>query len=100
MSFLHKYDSWVRVISSGRVLGDQENLLLLNSCLPENSQKEVQLWEREKTRRPTYVEFRAQLEAKFDRAQSEHLRNKWLDVQMPKSYGKTNLQHFNEFRVN
>ena len=74
MSFLHKYDSWVRVISSGRVLGDQENLLLLNSCLPESSQKEIQLWEREKSQRPTYVEFRAQLEAKCGRAQSENLR--------------------------
>ena len=99
-SFLHKFDSWARVISSGRVLNDQENLLLFNSCLPENLQKEMQLWEREKNRMPTYIEFRAHLEARFGRAQSENMRKKWLDVQIPRSYGKTNLQHFEEFRVN
>ena len=99
-SFWHKFNSWVRVISSGRVLGDQENLLLLNSCIPEYLQKEMQLWEREKNRMPTYVEFRAHLEAKFGRAQSENMRKKWMDVHMPRSYGKIGIQQFDEFRVN
>ena len=33
-------------------------------------------------------------------AEFENMRNKLLDVQIPRSYGKTNLQHFEEFRVN
>ena len=99
-NFMRKFDSWVRSISSGRILNDHESLQLLNSCLPENLQKEMQLWERERGRMPTYVEFRACLEAKFGRAQSENMRKRWMDVQMPRNPGKLVLQHFDEFRVN
>ena len=55
--FLWKFDTWVRAISSGRTLGDNEMLQLLNSCFSEVLQKEMQLWEREKRRIPSYVEF-------------------------------------------
>lgn len=99
-NFIHKFESWVRVIAQGRALSEEENLLLLNSCLPEGLQKEMQLWEREKGRMPSFVEFRANLEAKFGRAQSETMRRKWMEVHMPKNFGKITLQHFEEFRVN
>ena len=48
---------------------------------------------------PSFVEFRADLEAKFGRAQSENMRKKWLGVQMSKNWGKVTLQDFDEFRV-
>ena len=98
-SFIYKFESWVRVIAQGGNLSDQENLLLLNSCLPESLQREMQLWERERGRMPSFVEFRAYLEAKFGRAQSENMRKKWLGVQMSKNWGKVTLQDFDEFRV-
>ena len=40
------------------------------------------------------------MEAKFGRAQSENMRKKWMDVHMPRSYGKIGIQQFDEFRVN
>ena len=49
---------------------------------------------------PSYVEFRAHFEPKFGKAQTENLRKKWQEVQLPKNFGKTTLQHFDEFRVN
>ena len=98
--FVRKFDSWVRILASGRKLSENEQLQLLNSCLPESLQKEMQLWERERGRLPTYVEFRAYLEAKFGRAQSENMRKKWLQVEMPRNSGKVTAQQFDEFRVN
>ena len=99
-NFLRKFDSWVRAISSGRTVLDGELLQLLNSCLPEFLQKELQLLEREKGKMPNYVEFRGRLEAMYGRAQSESMRKKWHDVQMPRGIGKVTPQHFQEFRVN
>ena len=99
-SFVRKFDSWVRTLASGKKLSENEHLQLLNSCLPESLQKEIQLWELERGRLPTYVEFRAYLEAKFGRAQSENMRKKWLQVEMPKNSGKLTAQQFDEFRVN
>ena len=98
--FHWKFESWVRLISGGRTVSDPEMLQLLNSCLPTNLQKELQLWEREKGKLPTFVEFMANLEAKFGRAQGQNLRKKWQNVQIPKNYGKVSMQNFEEFKIN
>ena len=98
--FIRKYDLWCRNLSGGKTLSDSQQLQLLNSCLPEILQKEVQLWEREKGKKLTFTEFYAHLEMKFGRAQSESMRKRWLDVQMPKSSGKYSVHAFDEFRVN
>ena len=73
---------------------------MLHSCLPEILQREMQLWERERGRMPTFVEFMAYLEAKFGRAHSESMRKVWHDIQIPKNSGKFTSQLFDEFRVN
>lgn len=99
-AFIRKFDTWSRLISGGRVLNDQESLQLLLSCLPECLKREMQLWEHEKNRTLKYIELRAYLEAKFSRAQSENMRKKWLEIQIPKTGGKITAQHFDEFRVN
>jgi hypothetical protein len=80
-------------------LNGSQQLQLFNSCLPENLQKEMQLFEREKSRNLAFVEFYAYLEAKFGRAQSESMRKRWLEVQMPKCLGRYTVQAFDEFRV-
>ena len=82
--FLRKYDLWVRNLSGGRALSDSQQLQLLNSCLPEILQKEMQLLEREKGRKLTFVEFFAHLEAKCGRAHSESMRKRWLEYKCPK----------------
>ena len=46
------------------------------------------------------MEFRAELEARFGKAQGEHLRKKWLDIQISKGFGKIGVQQLDEFRVN
>ena len=99
-NFIRKFDTWSRAISSGRALLDSEQLQLLNSCLPEYLQKELQLMEREKGKLPSHVEFRAKLEAKFGRAQSENMRKKWQEVCLPRGSGKMTALIFDEFRVN
>ena len=43
--FLWKFESWIRVMATGRKLADSEMLQLFNSCLPTNLQRELQLWE-------------------------------------------------------
>ena len=97
---MRKYDQWSRNLSGGRTLNDAQQIQLLNSCLPEILQKELQLWEREKGRKLTFLEFYSHLEAKFGRAHSESMRKRWLEVQLPKCSGKWTVQAFDEFRVN
>ena len=86
--FVRKYESWARNMASGQTSSDAQQLQMFNSCLPESLQKELQLLEREKGLVPTYVEFRACLEAKFGRAQSECMRKRRMDVQLPQNSGK------------
>ena len=100
IEFLWKFDSWFRVITTGKPIGDAEATLALNSCLPENLQREMQLWEHERGRRPSYVEYRGYMEAKFGRAQADILRKKWLDVQLSHNAGKVTLPMFEEFQTN
>lgn len=97
--FVRKFDVWSRNLSGGRTLNETQQLQLLNSCLPEVLQKEIQLWEKEKNRKIKFVELFALLEAKFGRAQSESMRKRWLEVQLPKGSGKCSVQTFDEFRV-
>ena len=87
-TFTRKFEVWTRAISSGRVLADSELLQLLNSCVPEYLQKELQLMEREKGKMHSYVDFRAKMEAIFSRAQTENMRRKWQDVCLPRGSGK------------
>ena len=100
VSFANQFDKWLRILAQGKDLSDQESMLLLNSCLPENLQKEMELWERERNASPTYLEFRAHLEAKFALAQSDNMRRRWTNVEMPKHQGKITLQSFQDFMVN
>lgn len=100
LDFTRKFDQWCRAISSGRALSDHENLQLLNSCLPQSLQKELQLWEVEKRRTPSYIEFRSYLEGKFGRAQSDMARKKWMQVEIARHMGKMTCQMVEEFRVN
>ena len=58
------------------------------------------MWEKERGRPPSYVEFRARLESRFGRSQAENLRRKWMEVQVPKNFGKIGIQQLDEFRVN
>ena len=55
--FVRKYEIWVRNLSSGKPLPDAQNLQLFLTCLPESFQEELQLWEAEKGRPPTFTEF-------------------------------------------
>ena len=76
--FCWKFEVWLRAISSGRKLTDNETLQLLTTCLPENLKKEVELLEKVQGKPPTYIGFRARLEARFGKGQNEHLRkNGW-----------------------
>ena len=100
LDFVWNFESWVRVISAGKKLSDGEMLQLFNTCLPENLQKELNLLEKKRGRPYTFVEFRAELEARFGKAQGEHLRKKWLDIQISKGFGKIGVQQLDEFRVN
>ena len=86
--FVWKFESWLRVITAGKKLADHETLQLFITCLPENLQREMQLWEKERGKPPTYVEFRARLEARFGKAQVDNLRKKWMDVQISKHLEK------------
>lgn len=98
--FVRKFDQWSKGMNGGRPLSDPQQLQMFVSVLPEGLQKEMQLWEREKGRSPTFVELFAYLEAKFGRAHSESMRKRWMEVQLPKNLGKCTLQAFDEFRVN
>ena len=100
LDFVWKFENWVRVISAGKKLSDAETLQLFNTCLPESLQKELSLLEKKRGRPCTFVEFRAELEARFGKAQSEHLRKKWLGVQIARGFGKIGVQQLDEFRVN
>jgi hypothetical protein len=97
--FLRKYEVWVRNMAFGSSLTDAENIQLFNSCLPEMLQDHLQLEEKIKARQLTYVEFRAILEAKYGRAQSENMRQRWKDVQMPPGPGKYSTFLFDVFMV-
>ena len=98
--FVWKFESWLMVITAGKKLADHETLQLFITCLPENLQREMQLWEKERGKPPTYVEFRARLEARFGKAQVDNLRKKWMDVHISKGFGKIGVQQLDEFRVN
>ena len=94
---MRKFDHWLKNMNGGFVLSDAQQLQMLASVLPECLQKDMQLWEKERGRTPTFIEFFAHLEAKYGRAQSESMRKRWMEVQLPKGAGKYSLQ---AFRIN